>query len=146
MKFKEAYKLMREGKKVKLPSWSGYWCWDNDKNTIIMHTKEGETLDIRETKDVDYTISNTLSEEWEETPLNSCSTTTFETALMLMRNNKRPMKRKSWEYGTYVVMWNSSEGPKLKKTTDKSCSFRVYTPTQEDMFSNDWTHYIEGVN
>lgn len=40
MKFKEAYRLMREDKKVKLPSWSGFWCWDKNKESIIMHTKE----------------------------------------------------------------------------------------------------------
>ena len=57
MKFKEAYRLMREDKKVKLPSWSGFWCWDKNKESIIMHTKEGEVLDIRDTKNVSLVMN-----------------------------------------------------------------------------------------
>lgn len=35
MKFSEALKLMKQGAKVKLPGWNGYWCWDDEKQTII---------------------------------------------------------------------------------------------------------------
>lgn len=31
MKFTEALREMKEGKKVKLPSWGGYWYWDKEK-------------------------------------------------------------------------------------------------------------------
>lgn len=31
MNFKEAFELMKQGVKVKLPGWNGYWCWDDDK-------------------------------------------------------------------------------------------------------------------
>lgn len=65
MKFSEAFELMKQGKKVKLPSWAGYWYWSNEKQTIIIHTKEGEELDIRETQTPDYTFSNIASENWE---------------------------------------------------------------------------------
>jgi len=27
--FSEAFGLMKEGKKIKLPSWAGYWVWEN---------------------------------------------------------------------------------------------------------------------
>ena len=40
MKFKRAFKLMQSGAKIKLPSWGGYWYWDDEKKTVIMHTKE----------------------------------------------------------------------------------------------------------
>ena len=49
MNFKQALGAMKNGEKVKLPSWGGYWYWDPEKATIIMHTKEGKELDIRET-------------------------------------------------------------------------------------------------
>ena len=39
MKFKRAFKLMYNGEKIKLPSWGGYWYWDDEKKTVIMHTK-----------------------------------------------------------------------------------------------------------
>lgn len=64
MNFKEAFKEMKSGLAVKLPSWAGYWCWDEEAQTILMHTKDGGCLDIRETQRVEYTIQNILSDEW----------------------------------------------------------------------------------
>lgn len=65
MKFSEAFELMKQGAKVKLPSWDGYWYWSKEEQTIIIHTKDGEEFDIRETKCPDYTFSNIASEDWE---------------------------------------------------------------------------------
>ena len=39
MNFKEAFKLMKQGAKVKLPGWNGYWCWDDEKHTIMIHCR-----------------------------------------------------------------------------------------------------------
>ena len=64
MNFKKALEIMKTREMVKLPSWGGYWYWDREKKTIIMHTKDGEELDIRETKVVDYTAMNIASDEW----------------------------------------------------------------------------------
>lgn len=64
MRFDEAFKIMKQGSKVKIPSWGGYWFWSKEKQTIIMHTKDGEELDIRETKIPDYTFGNICSDEW----------------------------------------------------------------------------------
>ena len=62
---------MKQGAKVKLPSWGGYWCWDPEKETIMMHCRpqdsdkgQGAVLDIRETQRVEYTLQNILSDEW----------------------------------------------------------------------------------
>lgn len=64
MKFEDALKAMNSGSKAKLPSWGGYWYWSPEKETIIMHTKGGQELDIRETQNVVYTLQNILSDEW----------------------------------------------------------------------------------
>ena len=64
MKFLDALKLMKDGKKMKLPSWGGYWVWDSEKETIVIHCKDGEILDIRETQVVEYTLGNVCSDEW----------------------------------------------------------------------------------
>lgn len=29
MLFRKAFELMKQGMKVKLPSWAGYWYWSN---------------------------------------------------------------------------------------------------------------------
>ncbi len=66
MKFTEALREMKEGKKVKLPSWGGYWYWDKEKQTVMIQCRpqdsdQGELLDIRETQSVEYTLSNVAS-------------------------------------------------------------------------------------
>ena len=64
MNFKKALEEMKKGIPMKLPSWGGYWCWDNEAKTIIMYTKDNQRLDIRETQRVEYTLENVLSDEW----------------------------------------------------------------------------------
>ena len=55
---------MKNGADVKLPSWGGYWCWDEKRQTVLMHTKDGSVLDIRDTQVVEYTMMNICSDEW----------------------------------------------------------------------------------
>lgn len=62
MKFNEAYLLMRQGRKIKLPEWQGYWAWEN--NTIMLHCSDGVVMDIRETDDVSYTFGFICREDW----------------------------------------------------------------------------------
>ncbi len=101
MKFEEALKEMKAGEKVKLPSWGGYWFWDAEKETIIMHTKDGEDMDIRETQRVEYTIQNILSDEWLIADESNCpqlggeAVFSFSDAIKYL---KRGMKvaRKGW--------------------------------------------------
>lgn len=66
MEFNVAYNLMKKGAKIKLPEWEGYWYWDEKKNTIMIHTKEGTELDIRESEDMDFTMKNICREDWIE--------------------------------------------------------------------------------
>ena len=101
MKFEEALKAMKSGSKVKLPSWGGYWYWGPEKETIIMHTKDGQEMDIRETQRVEYTIQNILSDEWIVANGQNCpqlggeATFSFGEAIKYL---KRGMKvaRKGW--------------------------------------------------
>lgn len=65
MKFANALDLMQAGKRVKLPEWGGYWFWDVDVETIIIHNKDATELDIRDTKVVDFTLRNICREDWE---------------------------------------------------------------------------------
>lgn len=70
MKFLKAFKLMKQGEKVKLPGWGGFWYWDTEKETIMMQCRpqdsdaQGDLLDIRETQRVEYTAMNMQSDEW----------------------------------------------------------------------------------
>ncbi len=101
MKFNDALKLMKQGLKVKLPSWGGYWCWNEEKQTIMMHTKEGNILDIRETQRVEYTLGNVISDEWvvadeENTPiLGGVATFNFGEAIKYLKRGFK-VKRLGW--------------------------------------------------
>lgn len=101
MRFEEALKIMKDGGKVKLPSWGGFWKWDPEKESIIMHTKDGEEMDIRKPQVVEYTLGNVLSDEWVVADENNCpelggeATFSFGEAIKYL---KRGMKvaRKGW--------------------------------------------------
>ena len=101
MIFREAFELMKKGAKMKLPSWAGYWFWSVSAQTIVMHTKDGVDMDIRETQIPDYTFGNVCSDEWiladgENCPeLGGEATFSFGEAIKYL---KRGMKvaRKGW--------------------------------------------------
>lgn len=101
MKFIDALMEMKSGKKVKLPSWGGYWYWDPEKETIIMHTKDGKELDIRETERVEYTLGNVLSDEWVLADEQNCpelsgeATFSFGEAIKYLKRGFK-LARKGW--------------------------------------------------
>ena len=101
MKFEDALKTMKSGEKVKLPSWGGYWCWNPEKETIIMHTKDGQELDIRETQNVEYTLQNILSDEWTLADKTNCpqlggeATFSFGEAIKYLKKGMK-VARKGW--------------------------------------------------
>lgn len=107
MNFKEAFKLMKQGKKVKLPSWGGYWCWNEEKQTIEMHCRPGssdngnDVMDIRETQRVEYTLGNIVSDEWiiadeANTPiLGGVATFNFGEAIKYLKRGMR-VARQGW--------------------------------------------------
>lgn len=101
MKFEQALNLMKKGCKVKLPSWGGYWYWDKEKETVMIHTKDGAVLDIRETQRVEYTLLNVLSDEWVPANGENCSilggtpTFGFGDAIKYMKRGLK-VKRQGW--------------------------------------------------
>lgn len=95
------FKLMKQGYPVKLPSWGGYWYWDAAKETIVIHTKDGRELDIRETKRVEYTTLNILSDEWVLASTKNCpamggeATFSFGEAIKYLKRGHK-VARKGW--------------------------------------------------
>lgn len=99
MQFAEALAMMKQGYRMKRPSWGGFWVWDNDRQTIIMHCRpddsdpvayggddsisfwnaEGDIkhahvgIDIRGTVRVEYTLSNILATDWIEATSENCT-------------------------------------------------------------------------
>lgn len=107
MKFEQALKNMKKGIPMKLPSWGGYWSWDEEKETILMHCRQKdsdtgkEVLDIRETQRVEYTLGNILSDDWIVADEKNCpvlggeATFSFSEAIKYLKRGLR-VARKGW--------------------------------------------------
>lgn len=107
MDFKNAFAMMKRGEKMKLPTWGGYWYWDDEAKTIMMRCRAAdpdtgkELLDIRETQRVEYTLKNLLSDEWiiateENVPvLGGKATFDFGKAVEMLKRGFK-VKRVGW--------------------------------------------------
>lgn len=160
MRFEEALKIMKDGGKVKLPSWGGFWKWDSEKESIIMHTKDGEELDIRETQVVEYTLGNILSDEWVAADENNCpelggeETFSFSEAIKYL---KRGMKvaRKGWNGKKQYIQLASGISYKTADNQIVNCEHDAignkavafvgtsgvqmgWLASQADMLAEDW--------
>lgn len=134
MKFKKALKKMKKGAFMKRPSWGGYWRWDKDHKTIIMLTRDGKVMDIRETERVDYTLDQMLADDWIEATAENCTvlgghpTFNFPTALRYMDQGLK-VKRLSVSTDSFIELY---EG----RFTSPD---RFYALTIDDILATDWT-------
>lgn len=163
MNFGKALEALKAGSKVKLPSWAGYWQKEGD--TIMMHCKDGQVLDIRETKDVFYTLGNIASEDWEimdeeyKADLD-IHTFRFGEALQLLKQGKR-LTRRGWNgKGLFVVYqkgypqgipcnkqtaeaWGLKEGELFKcepylQISTVDGSHAMWVPSIRECLADDW--------
>lgn len=71
MNFAGAIFALQRGHKVKRHHWTGYWyikpiaTSGNVIDTVMMHTYDGKDIDIRNTQDILYTLSNCACDDWE---------------------------------------------------------------------------------
>ena len=167
MEFRDAFKIMKSGGKVKLPSWGGYWFWDAEKQSIIMKCRpkdtdkgQGDLLDIRETQRVEYTLSNILSDEWLIADETNCpvlggeATFGFGDAIKYMKRGLK-VKRKGWngknQYiqlatcisytaadGTIVNCDHNDIGNKAIAFIGTSGVQMGWLASQADMLADDW--------
>ena len=158
MKFDQALQLMKKGDKMKLPSWGGYWRWDNEKKTVMMHMRDGEVMDIRDTQRVEYTLKNVASDEWIPayegncTVLGGTSSFGFDTALKYLKRGFG-LRRESWNENICIKAaeaqsWEYSNvsrpdlnrievGPFIAQTNGTRSV--PWNASQEDVFATDWT-------
>lgn len=148
MKFEQALKEMKRGIPMKLPSWGGYWCWDEDVQSIIMYTKDNQRLDIRETQRVEYTLMNVLSDEWisadgnNTTILGGTSTFNFGEALKYLKRGMKVTKQSWHKSGMYLELQvpdahSKMTAPYIYITIDGT--YRIpWHPSQADALEEDW--------
>jgi hypothetical protein len=157
MRFNEAFKAMKAGCKVKLPSWGGYWCYDPNGDRIMIHCKEGNVLEIRETDRLSYTLENICSDEWiiadeDNTPiLGGVATFNFGEAIKYLKRGFK-VKRQGWNgKGIYLELQVPDEHSKMTLPyiyivtsgliTDNPKAPKGCVPwlaSQTDMLADDW--------
>ena len=160
MRFEAAFRLMQQGAKVKLPAWGGYWYWDPKKETVIMHTKDGEEMDIRETLRVKYTLANILSSNWRIADENNCpelggeATFSFSEAIGYMKRGLK-VARKGWNgKKQYIqlargISYRTPEGDVVNCEHDAIGNMAIafvgtsgvqmgWLASQADMLADDW--------
>lgn len=160
MKFKDALKEMKDGKKVKLPSWAGYWVYDNEGDKIWMHCKDGRVLEIRQTDVLTYTLENICSDEWvianeENTPeLGGIATFNFGEAIKYLKRGFK-VKRQGWNgKNQYVelascISYKNNDGDVVNvnhcNIGNKALAFvgtsgvqMGWLASQADMLADDW--------
>ena len=160
MEFKKAYEALKAGAAVKLPSWKGYWKFED--GTIKMYCKDGKVLDIREMEDVDYTLSNILSDEWEVVDENyikdvdlSVHTFSFGEAIRELKSGKK-VARKGWNGKNQCIQLASAISYMSPSGEVVNCDHEAignqaiaflgtsgvqmgWLASQADMLANDWT-------
>lgn len=148
MEFKEMFRFMKEGAKAKLPHWAGYWEWDPERQTILMHCRPEESdtgadvLDIRESQRVEYTLSNILSDKWifafkSNTPkLGGRAYMDSSDALHMMKRWGKKVSRKAWDDGVVSAVIEEDASYFVIKYKDGK-EFE-YIPDCEDHFAEDW--------
>lgn len=169
MNFGEALEAMKQGKKVKLPSWGGYWCWNEDKQTVEMHCRPGNSdtgnpvMDIRETQRVEYTLRNIISDEWviadeENTPiLGGVATFGFGDAIKYLKRGMK-LAREGWNGKTqYIelasnISYKNVSGEIVNSDHDAIGNMAIafvgtsgiqmgWLASQADMLAEDWKFF-----
>lgn len=150
MKFSEAFELMKQGKKVKLPSWRGYWAFEQD--TIMMHIKDGSIMDMFDSDNKPYTLSNIASNEWIEattsnTPiLGGIATFDFKEAFNQMKKDRKVTRieyiKGRTERGLVNIFTKESSDKIYIKFGERSHE-GIWCPLVDDLSATDWTFYYE---
>ena len=160
MKFFKALKALEKGEKIKRPHWAGYWLLED--GVLNMYCKDGSIIDIRDTDDIIYTLSNIAAEDWiiceSDYDFEIIIGMRFGEAIRkLLLGHK--LARRGWngkdmfiylqegstilpENANNKVLKQMSESIKINPHIDiKSADGSIgigWTPSQQDIFADDW--------
>lgn len=63
MNFASAFISLQRGHKIRRKHWTGYWVMEDGE--VFMYTYDGRKLNVRESEDMMYTMSNMACDDWE---------------------------------------------------------------------------------
>lgn len=151
MNYEAAEKLIRQGRKIRLPEWTGYWyiAGDEMETELYAFTRTGEQVPAWSGAEAEeHAFSRT---DWELVETDGLG---FDFAILAMKAGKRVM-RLSWKGLRWVSLVKNEES--LFWHTQGSETFAMYvhfcimvgdntvrpgwTPSQTDMIATDWVVY-----
>lgn len=144
MNFGQAFKAMKQGEKVKLPSWGGYWAWEN--NSIMMHTKDGQVINLLDTDRPEYTFQNMASDEFilaneENTPiLGGKARMSFSDALKMVKRGMG-MRLPHWKEDVVIRAQFPDENSKMTAPylyVESRFGRVPWKETMIELFSDEW--------
>ena len=144
MNFGQAFELMKQGVKVKLPNWAGYWAWEN--GTIMMHCKDGSVINLLETEQAEYTFANMASDEFmiadeTNTPvLGGKARMSFGDALKLVKRGMG-MRLPQWKEDVVIRAQFPDEHSKMTAPylyVESRFGRVPWRETEIELFSEEW--------
>lgn len=162
MKFSEVLEALKKGKAIKLLHWKGYWKLENGR--VKMYCKNGDVIDLQDSEDILYTLSNIASEDWEivskDYEISPIKTMQFGEAIRKMKQGKR-VARIGWNGKNMSVAYQKGypEGIPCNKQTAECwglnegdlficrpymqmrCAdgtFQMWLASQSDILADDW--------
>lgn len=70
VRFEQLFQKFTSGVPIKRAAWKGYWVYKYGK--VEMHSKDGSVVDIKETNDILFTLSNVAAEDWVVATAENC--------------------------------------------------------------------------
>ena len=106
MKFSQVINHLLQGERVKRKIWGGYWEIERHGAgdvKVMMHCRDGKVMEVRETEDILFTLSNVAADDWEIADATNCKlitdgptdTFSFSEAIRQLKQGKR-VCRKGW--------------------------------------------------
>lgn len=140
MKFGDVIYTLFRGSKIKLPEWEGYWEWDAEKRTVMMHCNKDTVIDIRNSDDMMFTLTNIAREDWQyanatNTELLKNETFSSQEALVLMVKGEK-VRRKAWSSGVYLFLKDNISTIHLADGTEQEYQLSIL-----DVSTVDWVMY-----
>lgn len=141
MNFKQAMGLLKKNIDIKLPEWEGFWryCYDLDtkEETIKMHCKDGAILDIRDSKDIFFTLDNICSDRWI---IASYDNTNFKKLAELNKALIKEEPEETFSFGEAIKYMKQGFSVKRKGWNGKGIFIKIQNPDQYSKMTHSYIY------
>lgn len=128
MTYAQMIVALKQGHKMKLDDWIGYWFWDGERNRIRVQERTGDITDGP------YVERYQARNDWNVSPGLG-----FEFAVCSMKKG-HPVRRASWDAHRYIHIGNTGISEVVNADKDVN-EIAFYNPDKADIEAMDWEVY-----